>query len=737
MDYKAKYNKYKNKYLLLKKIYHGSAKWEEIEKSDQQIRTNFLTRLRFYRDIPYTLFPDKNLVLIMLKINLSKKILYSDEFNITNRLGLIDHSIISGTINYLYWKNIKNNIIVCNNSVKPSDALNSLLVGPSILECATTLMLSLYIYILNNYGIEKFNQVFDKPALKFLLSNSFVSPLNKINNDDIRDGLGNPLHFIFDIIEPSYDNLEENDFVYIEGVKNYGFKHLVGNFKGYNLICKIKDKIKKFTGFGVDIFNKKEGTLTFDEIKKVLVDGYNENQTEATKFRMQKFSDPEYVDTPEYLLNMAKIDLASILQNDKVSIDEEIGGIISILRINKDKLDRFMNSEQKNWFNNPKLEKDLSKLSKTGNINFLVNFAPDTKDATFDTYDIKTELNNELLDLCKKFAFHVCGKNDDTDYPSGCILTGTVGVGKTHLAVSISKYVSQYKKVLFVNSTYFSDKYQEEMIKNKKFDMTQLYRRELFNDIDLIVLDDINSEFGVASNFLEEAIKYIYNYNKSILITSNLPVNIKKCIPIYVDYQDPSIHNIILKNIVAESQRKNWIDNCVGIDKIDRLIKYDRLPSGIIVEIEDITRDSLIEKTTDIVKLINTLDHKTAQTNKIYITIAPFTTMPERVNDLYVESLNNPIFDYVLLYVNNNPTIYNRTDSYLLLDREEYGSTEQLLNVIDKAYDKNLKIILITNSIKKLKENIIITRDRDMFLGIKKNPRIYDRINVIFPNIIN
>ena len=43
--------------------------------------------------------------------NLSKKILYSDEFNITNRLGLIDHSIISGTINYLYWKNIKNNIL--------------------------------------------------------------------------------------------------------------------------------------------------------------------------------------------------------------------------------------------------------------------------------------------------------------------------------------------------------------------------------------------------------------------------------------------------------------------------------------------------------------------------------------------------------------------------------------------------------------------------------------------------
>ena len=34
MDYKAKYNKYKNKYLLLKKIYHGSAKWEEIETDE-------------------------------------------------------------------------------------------------------------------------------------------------------------------------------------------------------------------------------------------------------------------------------------------------------------------------------------------------------------------------------------------------------------------------------------------------------------------------------------------------------------------------------------------------------------------------------------------------------------------------------------------------------------------------------------------------------------------------------
>ena len=99
--------------------------------------------------------------------------------------------------------------------------------------------------------------------------------------------------------------------------------------------------------------------------------------------------------------------------------------------------------------------------------------------------------------------------------------------------------------------------------------------------------------------------------------------------------------------------------------------------------------------------------------------------------------MNDSKFEYVLLYVNNNPTKYNPKVYYSVFDREEYGSTQQLLNVIDKAYDKNLKIILITNSIERLKENIIITRDKDMYFGIKKNPRIYDRINVIFPNIIN
>ena len=107
----------------------------------------------------------------MQNINSLKTIWYSHDFNIDKRLNLVDHSIISGLANTNYWEQIINNVLLIRNEKLPSEAIKSLVVGPSILECASVLMLTLYLYILNNYGDDNFNLIFSKPSLKFILQN--------------------------------------------------------------------------------------------------------------------------------------------------------------------------------------------------------------------------------------------------------------------------------------------------------------------------------------------------------------------------------------------------------------------------------------------------------------------------------------------------------------------------------------------------------------------------------------
>ena len=253
MDYYTKYLKYKKKYLTLKNnknnksnknIYkslnlYGGVDWREVGELDKEIKVKFKKKaITDYHHIKINnLIKSKSLKDIMQNINTLKTIWYSQDFNIEKKLKLVDHSIISGLANTNYWEKIITNVLLIINEKLPSDAIKSLVVGPSILECASILMLTLYLYILNNYGDDNFNLIFSKPALKFILQNSFISPLEPVERSEITIGLGNPLHFLFDVIEPKYENLQDNDFVYIEGVQEYKYKHLVGDFIGYNLLC--------------------------------------------------------------------------------------------------------------------------------------------------------------------------------------------------------------------------------------------------------------------------------------------------------------------------------------------------------------------------------------------------------------------------------------------------------------------------------------------------------------------
>jgi len=707
---KNKYLKYKAKYLKLKeKLITGGGYIEEINTDGKNIQlSRDYLRSNQPRRINCGIITSKNLTDIMININNQKNVYYSSEYNQISRYPLIDYDKLGRYAHISYW-NVNKRFFVSDNKHTPAEALCAWLSGTTIAECATTLYACFYMYILNNYGTDKFNSVFGKPCIEFIIPNSFMGQINKIDKSDASD-LGNPLHFLFDKIEPKYENLQNDDFVFIEGCPDYSQKHLVGDLGGYNLIY----KDGKFIGFGREIFTDSKPSLTFDEIKEVLINGYNENQTSATIHRIARYTAKDYIlETTLAHNNNSQANLAKLLENDKKQLTEPIGGIKYILRLNKERLDKFMNNEISNWtnINLKELLKTYKLSGKQMPINFMGNFAEDTKDKTFADYKADTSIQTELLDLCKKFALFV-SLNMINTYPSGLIITGTAGVGKTHLAVAVAKFISKHKRVLFITNKYLGDTYNKN--KGRQFDYATI-----LDNIDVVIFDDINSDFGIGNIFLDNIIKYIYNNNKAIFVTSNNSIKINSYIPYYYRYDHPAVNNIIMRHIEMESLRVGWSYDYIGIDKLNTLKEFKSINgAGIIIEEKGITFE----------KFIKTYGKHKFDLLDVYIPDRALDDS-ERVIDLHVHNLNNT-YKYVIMYVDSRTKeLFGRKAPNGLF------SIEQLLNVIQKAYENNIKLILITDMIEDLKFNLNYILAKDDF--IKVAPRLKDRLKIFFPNLIN
>jgi hypothetical protein len=170
--------------------------------------------------------------------------------------------------------------------VKPSDALKSFIKGPTITDCANTIQISVYHLIYNLIGEEAFDQVFGNLLTPFVVTPTLFEQLTKgerrvYQGTKYEPVLGNPLDVLFDIIErPTLESLQDQDILYIKGVPEYDSKHISGGSTGWNLICGRKGSEEpKFIGFGPIKFSE---PLTYQGIKRLLIDGYNKEQNVDT-----------------------------------------------------------------------------------------------------------------------------------------------------------------------------------------------------------------------------------------------------------------------------------------------------------------------------------------------------------------------------------------------------------------------------------------------------------------------
>lgn len=150
------------------------------------------------------------------------------------------------------------------------------------------------------------------------------------------------------------------------------------------------------------------------------------------------------------------------------------------------------------------------------------------KNATFGTYTTPTpkeeEVKNKAVAIFQKF------KKGERVNPW---FVGSVGTGKSHLAMAILKNVNELepkdKMCLFVSVERMLMLIRSSF-SNRESKYTEQYFVELLSEVDLLVLDDLGAEVGAidtetkASNFVHKVLYGISTarMDKSTIITTNL-----------------------------------------------------------------------------------------------------------------------------------------------------------------------------------------------------------------------
>lgn len=609
---------------------------------------------------------------------------------------------ITGLSNNFYWDNYNHDCFFkINDGVKPSEALKAFFIGPSFPDCANVIQASVYLSILNTIGESKFDKIFGNKISQFIITKYLYDEFSSTSNEN---PIGNPLHFIFDKIDTNkmvISDLCDGDILHIGGVDDYKYKHLSGFAIGWNVVCIRKDinDEPKFIGFGPETFN--DGPLTFSQLKLKLIEYYNQPQSKETLEVIKKLSLTNPV-TDEERLNNQKSDLAKILANDTKEYDSDINGLICCIRLNQAKLNHFINSDFNNtWptkLSNPQKNFEGSNIVKYLTID--ESISSENRNSTFENYNTDNVKRKKLYELMSSFSNAVI--EHDFKRPLGIILSGNPGIGKTHLSISVLKktLLHSNKRILFLDEKFLNEYYQ--------FNVSKYNISKEIKDFDFIIFDDINQIHGAASCALEEIFKEVFLYNKILLVSSNINLNlVYRYIPRYISYIDDVKNNfIVVDNLNINSYRSGcFLTKHLNTDrKLEVLSNFNQqIASGVVIPMSDIDR-------TRSYNMIKEQYCKIKEHCKIRMVNEPYKN--QFVYDLYVKDANK--FDTFIIKVTN----------------QQEG--EQLLKLIEKVHYMGSKIIVITdnesNFIKSVKYHL------NSFLEKKYFDKRSDRLKVIFPD---
>lgn len=141
------------------------------------------------------------------------------------------------------------------------------------------------------------------------------------------------------------------------------------------------------------------------------------------------------------------------------------------------------------------------------------------KNSTFENFKV-TKDNKKAFLLCKEYCKNI---EKNLKESNNLILSGNVGVGKTHLIWSIYKQLEKKIKVVVTSVPKIIDEIKYSFNNNGKFRDFNTY--QLCFKCDLTIIDEVGVQYKSESErtMLYKLFNYRYEYMRPLILASNLP----------------------------------------------------------------------------------------------------------------------------------------------------------------------------------------------------------------------
>ncbi len=171
----------------------------------------------------------------------------------------------------------------------PSEAVNTLIIGPSVLDCGNTTQLAYYKAILDVVGSEKFDVLFSDETFKLTITQNGITDSKS------------PISYFSDYTSASKKQLSGyigkrplkiGEECHFEVIKFYGNKHPTGFAGGWNVVYVGNNELDEqlFVAHGF------ESPMTEKEINKLLVELYNRERTPEEEDYIRENPNPHAYD---------------------------------------------------------------------------------------------------------------------------------------------------------------------------------------------------------------------------------------------------------------------------------------------------------------------------------------------------------------------------------------------------------------------------------------------------------
>jgi len=146
-----------------------------------------------------------------------------------------------------------------------------------------------------------------------------------------------------------------------------------------------------------------------------------------------------------------------------------------------------------------------------------LGITPRFYEATFDTFHAQTAEQKRVLDICREYA-------ESFKPGRALLLCGSVGTGKTHLAMSAVKVIGATRSALYITAIQMLRNIRESYRPNAFY--TEQQAIDKYAELDFLALDELGVQLGTESErlLLFEVLDGRYQWRRPTMLVSNLNI---------------------------------------------------------------------------------------------------------------------------------------------------------------------------------------------------------------------